>query len=233
MRKQAFKQGVNTVVVTIPGNFAWGFVVGLGMINLGLSLMQSSAFNLLVYSGSAQMVAMPLMAAQASLTLVFFASFMACIRFVLYSASMAPLLHHLPLKHRLFVMAFSIDAAIGLFLARRDENLRGERSFPHRISFLMGMNTLIWSAWTVGVFAGIFAAGLLPSSPKFSYLGVVALFGIAVGMIRTRAAGACAIASAVVATLASEWPYKLGLLAAILIGIAAGFARLNRKQISG
>jgi predicted branched-subunit amino acid permease len=230
LRRVAFKEGVNTVLVTVPGNFAWGFVVGLGMINLGLSVFQSSAFNLLVYSGSAQMVAMPLMAVKASLTLVFFASFMASIRFVLYSAAMAPALHHLPLKLRLFVSAFSIDAAIGLFLARRSLSTSGQQSFPHRISFLMGMNTLIWSAWTSGVFAGIFAAGLLPSSPKFSYLGIVALFGIAIGMIRTRAAIACAVASAVVAVLAGSWPYQLGLLTAIIVGIATGFAALARDE---
>jgi predicted branched-subunit amino acid permease len=230
LRKRAFKDGVNTVLVTVPGNFAWGFVVGLGMINLGLSVFESAAFNVLVYSGSAQMVAMPLMAAKASLSLVFLASFMACIRFVLYSAAMAPVLHHLPLKQRLFVSAFSIDAAIGLFLVRREQSTRGVQSFPHRISFLMGMNALIWSAWTSGVFAGIFAAGLLPSSSKFSYLGIVALFGIAIGMMRSRASVACAIASAVVAVLASSWPFQLGLLTAILVGIATGFAVLAREH---
>jgi predicted branched-subunit amino acid permease len=230
IRKHHFKEGVNTVLVTVPGNFAWGFVVGLGMINLGLSVLQSSAFNVLVYSGSAQMVAMPLMAVQASLSLVFLASFMACIRFVLYSAAMAPALHHLPLKQRLFVSAFSIDAAIGLFLSRRAQSISGELGFPHRISFLMGMNALIWSAWTSGVFAGIFAAGLLPSSAKFSYLGVVALFGIAVGMIRTKAAVVCAIASAIVAVLANGWAYQLGLLTAIIVGVATGFAALAREQ---
>ncbi len=229
-RARAFKDGVALVLATVPGNFAWGFVVGLGMINLGLSIFQSSVFNLLVYSGSAQMVAMPLMSTKTSISLVLLASFMACIRFVLYSAAMAPLLHHLPLRQRLFVSAFSIDAAIGLFLARRETHVREQTLFTQRVAFLMGMNTLIWCAWTSGVFAGIFAAGALPASPKFSFLGVVALFGIAVSMIRTRAAIACAIASAIVAVLAQGWPYQLGLLTSILVGLAVGFSALVREQ---
>jgi predicted branched-subunit amino acid permease len=234
IRAKAFKLGVQTVVATVPGNFAWGFVVGLGMINLGLSVFQSSAFNVLVYSGSAQMVAMPLMAAGVGLSLVFFTSFMACIRFVLYSAAMAPALHHLPLRKRLFVSAFSIDAAIGLFLTRRAQSIKDERIFAHRITFLLGMNLLIWTAWSSGVFAGIFAAGALPTSAKFSYLGIVALLGITVAMMRTKASIACAVASALVATLAQEWPYKLGLLCAILVGIAVGFSLEQKsKQISG
>jgi predicted branched-subunit amino acid permease len=229
LRRRAFKDGVLKVLVTFPGNFAWGFVVGLAMINLGLSVYQSASFNLLVYSGSAQMVAMPLMAAQASLTLVFIASFMGCIRFIIYSAAMAPRLHHLPLKSRLFVSAFSIDAAIGLFLARHEQHLNAKTNFAHRISYLLGMNGFIWTAWTLGVFVGIFAAGLLPASPKFSYLGILALLGIAIGMVRSRATVACAVASAVVAVLCSAWPYQLGLLTAILVGIALGFASQTRQ----
>ncbi len=228
-RAKAFKAGVQTVIATIPGNFAWGFVVGLGMINLGLSVVQSSAFNVLVYSGSAQMVAMPLMAAGVSVSLVLLASFMACIRFVLYSAAMAPALHHLPLPKRLFVSAISIDAAIGLFLAIRAQSVNGERIFAHRVTFLLGMNLLIWSAWTTGVFAGIFAAGALPASAKFSYLGVVALLGITVAMMRSKAALSCAIASALVATWAQHWPFKLGLLCAILVGVATGFSIDQRR----
>jgi predicted branched-subunit amino acid permease len=223
-RAQAFKAGIQTMIATIPGNFAWGLVVGLGMINLGLTVFQSSAFNVLVYSGSAQMVAMPLMAAGASITLVFIASFMACIRFVLYSAAMAPALHHLPLPKRLFISALSIDAAIGLFLAHRAQSIKDGKIFSHRVTFLLGMNLLIWSAWSSGVFAGIFAASALPASAKFSYLGIVALLGITVAMMRSKAALACAVASGLVAIMAQGWPYKLGLLFAILVGVAVGFS---------
>jgi predicted branched-subunit amino acid permease len=229
-RRAAFTEGIVTVAATFPGNFAWGFVVGLGMINLGLSSLQGSAFNLLVYSGSAQMVAMPLMGAQVSISLVLLASFMGCIRFILYSAAMAPALHHLPLKSRLFVSAFSIDAAIGLFLARRTKHIEARSHFANRISFLLGMNALIWLAWTCGVFFGIFAAGALPPSAKFSFLGIVALFGVALGMVSSTAAIACALSSATVALLTQGWPYQLGLLAAILVGVAVGFSMRQRQD---
>ncbi len=232
VRAKAFNAGVQTVIVTIPGNFAWGFVVGLGMINLGLTIFQSSAFNVLVYSGSAQMVAMPLMSAGVSLSLVFFATFMACIRFVLYSAAMAPALHHLPLPMRLLISALSIDAAIGLFLTRHAQSIADKKIFAHRITYLFGMNLLIWCAWSSGVFAGIFAAGALPTSAKFSYLGIVALLGITVAMMRSKATIACAVASAIVATLTQEWPYKLGLLCAITVGIAVGYSLENKSNTS-
>jgi predicted branched-subunit amino acid permease len=231
LQKRAFLDGVKTMIATSPGNFAWGFVVGLGMINLGLTTAQGLSFGFLVYSGSAQMVAMPLMGAGAAISLVLLAGFMACIRFVIYSAAMAPALHHLPLGKRLFIGAFSIDAAIGFFLTRRQQSGKGKPLFVNRIAFLMGMNGIIWGAWTSGIVVGILAAGALPASPKFTYLGIVALLGITVALIQSRAGLACALASAAVSLLLNHWPYQLGLLAAIIVGVATGYS-LSIRQLS-
>lgn len=218
------------MLATVPGNFAWGFVVGLGMVNTGLSLVQSLSYALAVYSGSAQMVALPLLGSGAALSLLGLAVLLACIRFMIYSAALSTSLNHLPMAKRLFVGAFSIDGAIGLFLQKRSRSGPGRKAFTHRISYLMGMNTIVWSAWTSGMVMGIFAAGLLPPSEKFTYLGIVALLGIVVPMIRDRAALCCALAAGVVALLTAHWPYQLGLLGAILVGIATGFASKQRLQ---
>ena len=216
------------MLATVPGNFAWGFVVGLGMVNAGLSLFQSLSFAVMVYSGSAQMVAIPLLSGDAALGLIGLAVFLACIRFMIYSAALSTSLIHLPITVRLFVGAFSIDGAIGLFLQRRGAAGPGRVPFTHRVSYLMGMNTIVWFAWTLGMIIGIFAAGMLPPSEKFTYLGIVAMLGIAVPMIRDRSALCCALVAGFVALLTAHWPYQLGLLAAIVAGIATGFASKKR-----
>ncbi len=212
------------MLATIPGNFAWGLVVGLGMLNAGLSMGQSLAFALMVYSGSAQMVALPLMTAGAAVGLIVLAAALACIRFVIYSAAIAPALHHVPTRWRLFVGAMSIDGAIGMFLLRRSRTGPGQPPFTHRVSYLIGLNAPVWSAWTSGLVVGILAAGMLPASPKFTYLGIVAMMGILVPMVRGRSAVICAIVSAAVSLFTFHWPYQLGLLTAIVAGIGAGFA---------
>jgi predicted branched-subunit amino acid permease len=223
-RRAAFMAGVQVMLATIPGNFAWGFVVGLGMINGGLSTLRSLGFAILVYSGTAQMVSLPLMSAGAATSLVLVAAGLACIRFVIYAAAIAPKLHHIPLYKRLVVAAFSIDGAIGMFLLRCSQTGPGKPAFTHRVSYLMGMD------WTTGLIVGIFAAGVMPASPKFTYLGIVAMLGILVPMVRDRATVMCALVSGVVSLFTFHWPYQLGLLTAIFAGIGAGFTGRVRGQ---
>jgi predicted branched-subunit amino acid permease len=229
-RQAAFMAGVQVMLATIPGNFAWGFVVGLGMINGGLSTLQSLGFAVLVYSGTAQMVALPLMSAGAAKSLILLAAGLACIRFVIYAAAIAPKLHHIPTRKRLFVAAFSIDGAIGMFLLRCSKTGPGKPAFTHRVSYLMGMDAPIYASWTTGLIVGILAAGVMPASPKFTYLGIVAMMGILVPMVRDRATVLCALVSAVVSLFTFHWPYQLGLLTAIFAGIGAGFSGRKRKH---
>jgi predicted branched-subunit amino acid permease len=182
-----------------------------------------------VYSGTAQMVALPLMTAGAAKTLIVLAVGLACIRFVIYAFALAPKLHHIPLRKRLFVGAFSIDGAIGMFLMRCSETGPGKPAFTHRVSYLLGMDAPVYTSWTIGLIVGILAAGLMPASPKFTYLGIVAMMGILVPMVRDRATVLCALVSAAVSLFTLHWPYQLGLLAAIFAGIAAGFAGRGSK----
>jgi predicted branched-subunit amino acid permease len=227
-RWAAFVSGTEVMLATIPGNFAWGFVVGLGMINGGLSTLQSLGFAVLVYSGTAQMVALPLMTAGAAKALILLAAGLACIRFVIYAAAIAPKLHHIPIGKRMFVAAFSIDGAIGMFLLRCSRTGPGKPAFTHRVSYLLGMDAPVYASWTLGLIVGIFAAGAMPASPKFTYLGIVAMMGILVPMVRDRATLLCGVMSAVVSLFSFHWPYQLGLLTAIFAGIGAGFLGRTR-----
>jgi predicted branched-subunit amino acid permease len=189
------------------------------MINAGLSVPQALVFALVVYSGTAQMVALPLIMANASIGIIAIAGFLAGVRFLIYSAAMAGNLRRLPILRSWRAAYLTVDAAAGVFLQRRDD--RADR-FTHRTTFLEAMNWTMWCFWMTGLVVGIIGAGWLPSSPKFSYLGVLAMFIMVIPMLKSRPFWLCAGAAAIVALLTFHWPYKLGLLAAIAAGISVG-----------
>ena len=152
---------------------------------------------------------------QASTTLVLTA-LLANARFVVYSATLAPHLRRLPLAPRLATGFVSIDGPLAVLMARQRQG-----PMVQRVAYLWGANTATWLTWCASSVAGIALAAVLPYGPELGYLGVLALFGIALPLLAGRPAWAAAAASAAVAIATTGWPRGLGTLAAVIAGIAA------------
>jgi predicted branched-subunit amino acid permease len=83
--RAAFFDAIRTSTQTMPGLFAWGVVTGAAMMQSGLSLWQSLLMTLIVYAGSAQLAALPLLAAGAPIWVIAFTALMVNLRFVIFS----------------------------------------------------------------------------------------------------------------------------------------------------
>jgi predicted branched-subunit amino acid permease len=60
-RHPAFMAAVRELAPQAPGVAAWGLMTGVAMVNSGLSVFESIAMTLLVYAGSSQLAALPLL----------------------------------------------------------------------------------------------------------------------------------------------------------------------------
>ena len=96
IEKQAFQEGWRASASTIPAVLAWGVVSGMAMVKSGMSIFQSLGMSLLVYAGSAQFAVLPLLAVGTPLLVVFFTAMIVNLRFVIFSAAVAPHFEHLP-----------------------------------------------------------------------------------------------------------------------------------------
>ncbi|MFN5354138.1 MAG: AzlC family ABC transporter permease, partial [Burkholderiaceae bacterium] len=93
--RSAFFDAVRASTQTMPGLFAWGVVTGAAMMQSGLSLWQSLLMAFVVYAGSAQLAALPLIAAGAPIWVIACTAFMVNLRFVIFSAVIGPHFQHL------------------------------------------------------------------------------------------------------------------------------------------
>ncbi|MEY2782025.1 MAG: inner membrane protein YgaZ, partial [Pseudomonadota bacterium] len=64
-RHPAFVQGMREVSPQAPGIAAWGLMTGVAMVKSGMSVFEASAMTLLVFAGSSQLAAIPLIVAGA------------------------------------------------------------------------------------------------------------------------------------------------------------------------
>ena len=67
------------------GLTAWSFMTGVAMVKSGMSLTEAVLMSLLVFAGSAQLAAIPLIAAGAPLWVILATAFCVNLRFVVFS----------------------------------------------------------------------------------------------------------------------------------------------------
>jgi predicted branched-subunit amino acid permease len=216
----AWKDGLREGMPTLFGIGAWGLVVGIAMIKTGLTIPQALGMTLLVFAGSAQLASLPLIAAHAPVWVVFATALTVNLRFVIFSALLAPHFSHLPWKQRFGLGYISGDMTVALFLQRFPD----EAPAPGKLSYLKGLMYPNWAAWQVGSIAGIFLGSAVPPQWGLGFAGTLAILCITIPLVANKAALCGVLVAGAVAVMAHGLPYKLGLLAAVLVGMLTAMA---------
>lgn len=213
----AWREGVKDGSPTLFGIAAWGVVVGIAMVKTGLSVPQALGMTLLVFAGSAQLASLPLIAAGAPVWVVFATALVVNLRFVIFSVLLAPHFAHLPWRQRFALGYVSGDMTVAMFLQRYPSEARA----PGKLSYLKGLMYPNWAAWQVGSIAGIFLGSAVPPEWGLGFAGTLAIICILVPLVANSAALCGVVVAGAVAVLAQALPYKLGLLAAVVLGMAS------------
>lgn len=216
----SWREGIKTGVPTLFGIGAWGLVVGVAMIKSGLTVPQALGMTLFVFAGSAQLASLPLIAAAAPVWVIFATAVVVNLRFVIFSALLAPHFASLPWRQRLMLGYVAGDMTVAIYLQRYPE-IRPE---PGKLSYLKGLLYPNWAAWQVGSIAGIFLGNMVPTEWGLGFAGTLAIVCILVPMVASKPALCGVLVAAAVSVLAAGLPYKLGLLAAVLVGMVTAMA---------
>jgi predicted branched-subunit amino acid permease len=224
--RAAWRDGVRTGLPTLFGIAAWGMVVGVAMVKGGLTVAQACGMTLVVFAGSAQLASLPLIAAHAPVWVVFATALVVNLRFVIFSALVAPHFSHLSATRRLFYGYICGDVSVGLYLSRYPT----PDPEPGKFAFLKGLVLPNWLAWQAGSLFGIFLGSSVPPEWQLGFAGTLAILCIMVPLIVSRAALCGVIVAAVVGVAAHAFPYKLGLLVAVLAGMLTAMALEKEKE---
>ena len=214
--REGFKMGVPSLF----GIGAWGLVVGIAMVKSGLTVAQALAMTLVVFAGSAQLAALPLIVANAPIWVVFLTALVVNLRFVIFSALLAPHFAHLPWRQRFLLGYVAGDITVALFLQR----FPSEEPALGKLSYLKGLLYPNWAAWQVGSIAGVLLGSAVPAEWGLGFAGTLAIVCIMVPLTASPAALCGVVVAGATAVLAYGLPYKLGLLAAVVAGMAVAMA---------
>ena len=215
--KAAFSEAFKLSAATMPGILAWGLVSGIAMVKSGLTLWQALGMTFLVFAGSAQLAALPLMMANAPVWVVFATALVVNLRFVIFGAAIGPHFSHLRWYQRIWHGYFTADLTMAFFPRRFPaETLYQPQG---KVGFFNGIAYPNWCAWQVGAVAGILLASQIPENWGVGFAGTLALLAIMIPLIINSAALGGVVVAGVVALLAAGLPYRLGLLLAVVLGM--------------
>lgn len=225
--KEEFLAGSRTVMPVLVGTIPFGFVCGVATVAAGMTALQGIALSVLSFSGIAQLIAAQLIAAGSPVIVTVAAAGVVSLRFLMYSAALAPHLAHLPLRWRLALSYAMTDQSFAT--AVRHFEAPGDRSRRHW--HFAGSAATLYVTWQVAVILGALAGAAVPASWSLDFAVVLSFIALLVPAVRTRADLAAAIVAGAVALAAAGLPYRLALVAASIAGIAAGLAiELGRER---
>ena len=216
-RRLAFKLGQLAILPSLPGACAWGLVSGVAMVKGGLTVPWALMMSLLVYAGSAQLAALPLIVAGAPLWVIVATGLITNLRFVIYSAALRPHFADRRLSARAALGYFMTDFTFARFMRAVQEG-----SVPaDKQACFAGVCANNWITWQISATAGIIGASYVPTDWGLEFTGTPALVALVGPSLNARPAVVGAVVAAVIALLAHPMPFKLGLFCAAIAGIVA------------
>jgi 4-azaleucine resistance transporter AzlC len=232
--RSEFFAGIRAQVPILLGVTPFGMIYGVLAISAGLPTSLAQAMSAVVFAGSSQFIATNLFATGAPFVVILLTTFVVNLRHALYSASVAPYVSALPLRWKLAVAYLLTDEAYAVAILRyRAEGSEpvagGHRASPH--SYYLGTALALWATWQASTAVGIFLGAQVPASWGLDFALPITFIALVVPALKDRPSVLSAVVAGAVALAAYGWPYKLGLMAAALAGIATGlWAELLKSE---
>ncbi|MBC5765751.1 AzlC family ABC transporter permease [Ramlibacter albus] len=217
-RRPLFREGVRDGVPMAIGIAAWGVVAGVAMAKSDMGVPLAIFMSLLVYAGSAQIAALPLIVADAPMWVVWATTLCVSLRFMAFSFHYRPFFLHLPRGKRLALSYLMGDTNFALFFRRFPEFVPGERYED----YFLGSALTTCGIWQVTIITGIVAGHGIPASWGLGFAGTMALLALTCTQLRDPSTWGAAIVAACAAVAAYALPLKLNIVVAIAAAVAFG-----------
>ncbi|NJK63205.1 MAG: AzlC family ABC transporter permease [Synechococcaceae cyanobacterium SM2_3_1] len=217
---QEFLWGAGAILPLVLGAAPFGLIYGTLAPSSGLSFAAALAMSLLVFAGSAQFIALGLLAVGTSLPLIIFTTLVVNVRHLLYALSLLPHVRHLGAGWRLILGFFLTDEAFAIAITRYD---RQDRS-PYKHWYVLGGALLMYLNWQLWTLLGLFLGERIPDARSWGldFAMSVTFIGMIMPYLKTQPMVLSALVAGAVAVVARDLPHQLGLVVGASAGMMVG-----------
>lgn len=221
--------GARDTIPLLVGVTPFGIIYGTLAVNAGLSLEATVLMSLLVFAGASQLIAVGLLAAGSGIWVILLTTLVVNLRHMLYSASLLPYVRHLPRRWRLPLGFWLTDESFAVVYRRY---LDDQLPLASKHWYFLGSCMAMYSTWVITSLLGALLGHAVPQMANWGldFAMVVTFLGIVVPALRNWPMILAALSSALIAVLAYDLPWQLGLILAALGGIGVGLLAEQRLQ---
>ncbi|MGH3330601.1 MAG: AzlC family ABC transporter permease [Nocardioidaceae bacterium] len=216
-RVRAAAAGMRDMLPLLAGIAPFGMVIGVTGSEHGLSPLVTLSSGLFVYSGSAQLAALELIAGGATPVVVLATVLAVNARLLLYSAAIGPQWRGTRPAGRALSAYLLVDPSFVVGMRGYDR----PRPYPGNAHYLGGA-VLLWVTWQSAIATGMTVGSLVPESVDLAFVVPLYLVAQLVPRAKDGAARTAVAVGAATAAATTTLPLHLGLPVAIVAGIAAG-----------
>lgn len=221
-----FGMGFKLMVPITTGIIPFGAVVGTLCSEAKFNFVQTVGMNIFVYAGAAQLAAIDLMTKQAVTMVVVVTGLVINLRFLLYSAAMAPFLKKSSLLEKLIAAHLLTDQSYAVMSANHDKLPTAKDA----VKFYFGASLCMILVWQLSVLAGFTFGNFAPPSWGLDFGVPISFVALVLPTLKNRKYVVVALFSATVSILLYTVPMRLGLIVTATLSIILAMF-LTRKKV--
>jgi 4-azaleucine resistance transporter AzlC len=219
--RPGFQRGLRASITIAAGPIIWGVSMGVIASEAGFSSMGAVLMSLLVYSGSAQTIAVDMMQRDAGLVAILVSTFLVSLRYILMGFTMSGWFRSTPRWLFWPGIHYLSDQSWAMTITEMRDGRRD-------VGFFFGINVGMLLGWTVGTAIGVTIGDVAGNSLSGLYFAsTAALVGILAEM-KLRLTDLLPWGTAAVAATVSQqllggsWYMFIGVAAGLIAALATG-----------
>ena len=227
-RVEEFLAGCRDEAPLQLGVIPFGMLYGIGALAVGMPVWLAQLTSMLVFAGAAQLVIVQMLGAAAGALPIGLTAVLLNLRHMLYSASVAEHVRHLPRRWRVLLAYLLTDEAYAVAILRYARPAGPGPDLRHW--YFLGCGLTLWGCWQLSTALGIAFGARIPPEWDIDFAVPLTFIALLTLLVKERAGQAAALVAALAVLALAALPYRLGLVLAIVLGLLAGAAVARRGE---
>ncbi len=244
-----FWAGLRALVPVTLGVIPFGLIAGVAAVSSGLSPKTGLAMSMFIFAGASQLATIDLLSNDAPFLVILLTAGVINLRFIMYSASIAPFFQSLSLGWKCVLAYLLTDQAYAISLMNfnqreehqtsrstpessqepsldepnPDDTLKhGDRPPSQRHWFYFGGAILMWVVWQMATLVGVLLGTQVPDSWQLDFGLPLTFMAVLIPALKDKISITAAVTAGIVSIVAIATPLNLGLIMAAISGIVVG-----------